>query len=79
MAPHRGISQSRLGLRVRNLAMEAPLPLPVSEGYFWCLVFDGSETFSWPCDLASDLARRRIDPGAQVLGGRVHDEVRIAA
>ena len=34
-----GILQRGAGLRVRKLATEAPLRLPVSEGGFWCLVF----------------------------------------
>ena len=32
------------GLRVRKLATEAPLRLPVSEGGFWCLVFRSVHT-----------------------------------
>src|SRR5260221_14104666 len=39
-ARHRGISQIWLGLRGPNLATEASFRPPVSEGHFWCLVFD---------------------------------------
>jgi hypothetical protein len=39
-ARHRDISPIWLGLRVRNLATEAPFRPPVSEATFWCLVFD---------------------------------------
>ena len=38
-APYREVSQICAGLRVRNLAMEAPFLPPVSAGLFWCLVF----------------------------------------
>ena len=44
-----GILQIWAGLRVRKLATEAPLRLPVSEGGFWCLV----ERFVFKADLAN--------------------------
>ena len=51
-----GILQIWAGLRVRKLATEAPLRLPVSEGGFWCLVFDGA---SGCCGRREPLNRRR--------------------
>ena len=39
-ARYRGISQIWLCLRVRNLATEGRFLPPVSDGLFWCLVFD---------------------------------------
>jgi hypothetical protein len=45
-ARHGRVSQVRLGLRVRNLALNAPFRPGVSEGIFWCLVFERARSMS---------------------------------